>query len=461
MDLVIRGGTVVTVGETYVADVGVEGERVAQIGGEMSAPREIDASGKLLVPGGVDMHVHLQLAEAVPEGAPPRMSDDFYWGTAGAAAGGITTVGSMTTRQQGARAGLLSMLEHAEADALQNSLIDFTLHPVIDDPSPEIVAEIPSLIDSGYSSTKTFMVMHSFDGRQDDYMKAFEAAGRNGILPMLHCEDANINHHCEQRFLSEGKSDIRYYADSRPTYAEAVATARGISLARAAGSPLYLVHVSCADALEEARRARVSGQRVYVETRPIYLYLTRELYEQPDGAKYVGWPPLRDHSDVNGIWDGLVNHDVDTLCSDHAPWTLSEKLDAGLEVGSFRPGMANLETLMPMLYDEGVAKGRISLSRWVELTSTNAARLFGMFPQKGTIAVGSDADLVVWDPDLTRVVRGEEMRSRAGYDVYEGQEVHGWPTHTISRGEIVFENGEITAERGRGKRVIRGPHTPI
>ena len=221
------------------------------------------------------------------------------------------------------------------------------------------------------------------------------------------------------------------------------------------------MHVSCAAALDEARRARVSGQRVYVETRPIYLYLTRELYERPDGAKYVGWPPLRDHSDVDGIWDGLVNHDVDTLCSDHAPWTLSEKLDAGLEVGSFRPGMANLETLMPMLYSEGVAKGRISLSRWVELTSTNAARLFGMFPQKGTIAVGSDADLVVWDPDLARVVRGEEMRSRAGYDVYEGHEVHGWPAHTISRGEIVFENGEITAERGRGKRVIRGPHAPI
>ena len=461
MDLVIRDGTIVTVGETYVADVGVQGEKVAQIGGEMSAPREIDASGKLIVPGGVDMHVHLQIAEAQPEGAPPRMSDDFYWGTAGAAAGGITTVGSMTSPLPGERKGLLSMLEYAEADALQNSLIDFTLHPVIVDPSPDIIAEIPKLIEEGYSSTKTFMVMHAFDGRQNDYVKAFEAAGRNGILPMLHCEDANINHHCEQRFHSEGKSDIRYYADSRPPYAEAIATARGISLARAAGSPLYLVHVSCADALEEARRARVSGQRVYVETRPIYLYLTRDVYELPDGAKFVGWPPLRDRSDVEGIWDGIANHDVDTLCSDHAPWTLSEKLDPDLSVGTFRPGMANLETLMPMLYSEGVASGRISLSRWVELTSTNAARLFGMFPQKGTVAVGSDADLVVWDPDLARVIRGEEMRSRAGYDVYEGNEVRGWPTHTISRGDVVFENGEIVAERGRGKRVIRGPHGPI
>ncbi len=461
MDLVIRGGTVVTVGETFVADVGVEGGKVAQIGGEMSASREIDAGGKLIVPGGVDMHVHLQLAEALPEGAPPRMSDDFYWGTAGAAAGGITTVGSMTARQPGQGKGLLSMLEHAEDDALRNSLIDFTLHPIINDPSPETIAEIPKLIDAGYSSTKTFMVMNAFDERQNDYVRAFEAAGSNGILPMLHCEDANINHHIEERFHSEGKSDIRYYADSRPTFAEAIATARGISLARAAGSPLYLVHVSCAEALAEARQARAGGQRVYVETRPIYLYLTRELYEEPDGAKYVGWPPLRERSDIAGIWDGIVNHDVDTLCSDHAPWTLSEKLDPGLSVGSFRPGMANLETLMPMLYSEGVVGGRISLGRWVELTSTNAARLFGMFPQKGTVAVGSDADLVVWDPDQKRVVRGEEMRSRAGYDVFEGYEIQGWPTHTISRGDVVFENGEIVAERGRGKRVIRGPHAPL
>ena len=461
MDLVIRGGSVVTVGDTFVADIGVEGGKVAQIGGEMSASREIDASGKLIVPGGLDMHVHLQLSDPLPAGSPPRMSDDFYSGTAGAAAGGITTVGSMTSPQPGQKAGLLAMLEQAEADALANSLIDFTLHPVITDPSPETIAEIPKLLDSGYSSTKTFMIMHAFDERQVDYTKAFEAAGQNGILPMLHCEDASINHYCEQRFLSQGKSDIRYYSDSRPTYAEAVATARGIALAKAAGAPVYLVHVSSAAALDEARQARVKGQRVYVETRPIYLYLTRELYEVPDGAKYVGWPPLRDQSDVDGIWDGLGNNDVDTLCSDHAPWTLSEKLDPELRVGSFRPGMANLETLMPMLYSEGVAKGRISLSRWVELTSTNAAKLFGMFPQKGTIAVGSDADLVVWDTNLKRVVRGEEMRSKAGYDVYEGHEVQGWPTHTISRGEVVYENGQITGARGRGLRVKRGPHVSL
>lgn len=461
MDLIIKGGRVVTTGDTFVADIGIEGGKVAQIGGEMSASREIDASGKLVVPGGLDMHVHLQLSDPLPAGSPPRMSDDFYSGTAGAAVGGITTVGSMTSPQPEDNAGLLAMLERAETDALANSLIDFTLHPVITNPSPEIIAEIPKLLDSGYSSTKTFMVMHAFDERQADYIKAFEAAGQNGILPMLHCEDTVINNFHEQRFIMEGKSDIRYYADSRPTYAEAIATARGIALAKTAGVPVYLVHVSCAAALEEARRARVSGQRVYVETRPIYLYLTNEVYDASDGAKYVGWPPLRDQSDVDGMWDGLRNSDVDTLCSDHAPWTLSEKLDPELKVGSFRPGMANMETLMPMLYSEGVAKGRISLSKWVEVTSTNAAKLFGMFPQKGTIAVGSDADLAIWDPNLKRVIHDEEMHSNAGYDVYDGQEIQGWPTHTISRGEVIYENGEITGARGRGRRVMRGPHIPL
>ena len=461
MDLIIKNGTVVTTGDTFIADIGVVDGKVAQIGGTMSAPREIDASGKLVVPGGLDMHVHLQLSDPLPAGSPPRMSDDFYAGTAGAAAGGITTVGSMTSPQRDDDGGLLSMLDRAEADANANSLLDFTLHPVITDPSPETIAEIPKLVDSGYSSIKIFMVLNSFDDRQADYIKAFEAAGQYGILPMVHCEDAAINAFCEQHFLMEGKSDIRYYSDSRPTYAEAVATARAIALAKAAGTPIYLVHVSCAAALEEARRARVKGQRVYVETRPIYLYLTRELYEAPDGAKYAGWPPLREQSDVNTIWDGLRNSDVDTLCSDHAPWTLAEKLDPELKLGSFRPGMANLETLMPMLYSEGVAKGRISLSKWVELTSTNAAKLFGMFPQKGTIAVGSDADLVVWDPNLKRVIRHEDMHSKADYDVYEGHEVQGWPTHTISRGEVVYENGQITGARGRGRRVKRGPHTPL
>lgn len=194
---------------------------------------------------------------------------------------------------------------------------------------------------------------------------------------------------------------------------------------------------------------------MYVETRPLYLYLTRELFEQPDGAKYIGAPPLRGATDVRSIWHGLRSGDIQCLCSDHAPWTLEQKLDPTLDITTVRPGVADLETLMPMLYSEGVRGGRISLNRFVELTSTNTARLFGMYPQKGTIAVGADADLVVWDPDARHTIAGATMRSNAGYSVYDGREVVGCPSCTISRGEVVYEGGQVTAPRGRGRWVKR------
>ncbi|MFQ5933323.1 MAG: amidohydrolase family protein, partial [Dehalococcoidia bacterium] len=373
---------------------------------------------------------------------------------------GVTTIGMMVFPEPGEGLSLKEMLDRMDADARANAVIDYTLHPVITDPSAEAIAELPNLAEEGYTSIK-FFTDHVFEGRTTDFVRLVEAAGKQGILPMIHCEDWGIDGFLEQRFVAESRADIRYYADSRPTYGEAMATARAIAMGKAAEASIYIVHLSCAAALEEARRARASGQRVYVETRPLYLYLSRELYELSDGAKYACWPPLREQSDIDALWQGMGAGDVDTFCSDHAPWTLDQKLDPALKVGTFRPGMANLETLMPMLYSEGVGKGRLSLSRWVELTSTNAAKLFGMFPQKGTIAVGSDADLVVWDPDQRRTIRGEEMLSNAGHDVYEGWEVQGWPAYTLARGEVVFENGRVTGTRGRARRVKRGLHTPL
>jgi len=197
--------------------------------------------------------------------------------------------------------------------------------------------------------------------------------------------------------------------------------------------------------------ARADGLPVYVETRPLYLYLTRERFEEPDGAKYTGAPPLREAADVAAIWAGLRSGDVQSVCTDHAPWTLRQKLDPSLTVATVRNGVADLETLMPMLFSEGVRTGRISLARFVELTSTNVAKLFGLFPRKGTIALGSDADLVIWDADLVRVVDGASMHSRAGYSVYDGRTVRGWPVYTISRGEVVLDRRRVTAERGRGR----------
>jgi dihydropyrimidinase len=194
-----------------------------------------------------------------------------------------------------------------------------------------------------------------------------------------------------------------------------------------------------------------------VETRPLYLYLTREVFDQPDAAKYVGAPPLREAADLRAMWNGLHSGDIQTVCTDHAPWSLRQKLDPALDITNVRQGVADLETLMPMLYSEGVRSGRISLNRFVQLTSTNAARLFGLYPRKGTLAVGSDADLVIWDAEASRTIDGKVMQSQAGYSVYDGRVVTGWPLYTLSRGEVVLEGGEITAQRGRGRWLRRGP----
>ncbi len=463
MDTVVRGGTVVTASSEFVGDVGIQDGKIAQIGGSISAPQTIDATGKLVVPGGVDVHVHfapwgVTEEEALREGG--TTSDDFYSGTQAAVAGGVTSVGNMVYLIPHKEPSLLKTLEMAAADAEAKAICDFTNHPVIIDPSPEAIAEIPRLVDEGYTSIKIFLSF-GFIGREEDYLKVMEAAGKHGILSMVHCEDEGILNFTRDRLLSEGNTNIRYYPESRPVCAETAATAKAVAMAEATHAPIYVVHLSSTTALEETRKGRTGGQQVYVETRPIYLYLTSERYNLPDGAKDVGEPPLREQSDVEALWEGLRIGDIHTLCSDHAPWTLSQKLNPALKIGGFYAGVASLETQMPMLYSEGVLKGKVSLNRWVEVTATNAAKLFGMYPQKGTISVGSDADIVVWDPDLKRTIRGEEMHSKSGFDVFEGREVQGWPVYTLSRGEIVYEKGEIKGSQGRGRRIERGLYRPL
>lgn len=453
MDLVIRNGTVVTSGSTFTANIGILNGRIAQIGGKMSGSREIDATGKLVLPGGIDMHVHFT------EFWHFHFADDFYSGTTCAAAGGITTVGNMAIPRDGEKP--LESLNRTAAEAKANAIVDFTLHPAIFDPSPEAIAEFPRLVDMGYTTIKVFTVLPPFDQRVEDYILAVKAAHRSEMLTMIHCEDAGIISFTERQLLTEGKSDVGYYPDSRSRDSEAVATARAVGIAEATGAPIYVVHVSSVAALEECCKGQNKGLPVYVETRPIYLYLTRERYLEPNGAKYASWPPLRERVDMDALWNGLRVGDIHTLCSDHAPYSLAEKLDPALKVGTFRPGMANVEQLMPMLFSEGVNKGRLSLERFVEVTSTNAAKLFGMFPLKGTVAVGSDADLVVWNPNQRHVIRAREMHSKSDFDAYEGWEVQGWPVYTISRGEVVFEKGQVKAFRGRGQLVKRGRYMPL
>jgi len=453
LDLVIRGGTIVTVGGEARADLGIVGGRVVQIGGEMAGARELDATGKLLLPGGIDAHVHLSTPPGPREG--PQWVDDFTSGSAAALAGGITTLGNMTFLAPGETP--LAGLAREAATASAQTICDLFLHPVLSAITPAVLAEIPALLDAGCNTIKYFTVPPSFDAQIAGFVEATRRAGAEQLLTLIHCEDSALLADAAATLAAAGQTSLRYYAASRLPVSEVVATQRAVALAEATGAPVYIVHLSCARALAVCAEAQAREVPVYVETRPFYLHLTRERLLEPDGAKYIGQPPLREATDVDALWAGLRAGTIHTVCTDHAPWSLTAKLDPALTITRLRPGAENLQTMLPMLYSEGVRTGRISRGRLVEVLSTNVAKLFGLYPRKGTIAVGSDADLVIFDPDLTRTIDAAMLHSNADYSVYEGWQVTGWPLTTIRRGEIVFADGQITGQPGSGELMRRGP----
>ena len=460
MDLIVRNAEAVTAGGRSRVDIGVRNGRIAQLGGDMrtgAGGRELDAGGRLVTPGGVDPHVHLT--------DPVRGSPDFHWaddfesGTRAALAGGITTVGNMSFPPRDATIADGVRLDDAQARRL--AVADYFLHPVLMQPNEANLACIAPLHEAGHTSIKFFLSFNSFDRHVREFLQAMGIVKEHGGIALMHCEDAAIIDCCCRLLKEAGKTDARFYAESRPVQSEFVATHRAVGFAETTGCPSYVVHLASARALEACHDGRRRGVPVYVETRPIYLHLTRQRFEEEDGAKYAGAPPLRDRSDMDALWAALQFGNVDTLASDHAPWTLAEKLDPAFDATNLRQGVADLETCLPMLYSAGVLTGRITAERFVAITATNPARLFGLYPQKGTIAVGSDADFVAWDDRRVRVIDGASMYSRADYSPYDGFEVRGWPKWTVSRGEVVVEDGAVTAAAGRGRLVRRGRHRPL
>lgn len=450
LDLVIRGGEIVNVGGSERADLGIAGGVIAQIGGELRGLREIDAAGMLLLPGAIDAHVHLSSPPGAST-ADPRWVDDFTSGSRAALAGGVTTVGNMTFLGPGE--GPLAGLEREHRAAAGQAIADFFCHPVIGGPAGAL-DDIPRLLEAGCSTIKCFLSF-GFDAQAAAYVRAIGEAGRAGLLTMLHCEDEALLAHAVERLVAEGRTSLRDYAESRPVIAEVAATQRAVAIAEATGAPIYVVHLSSARALEVCAEAQARGLPVHVETRPLYLHLTAERLLEPDGPKYVGQPPLREAADVEALWAGIRDGVVQTVCTDHAPWSLDAKLDPGLSITRLRPGVENLQTLVPMLWSEGVRTGRISRDRFVEVTSANAARLFGLHPRKGVLAAGSDADVVVFDPELTRTITRDMVQSNAGHSVYEGWTVTGWPVVTVRRGEVVFAEGQVVGQPGTGRLARR------
>jgi dihydropyrimidinase len=447
-DTTIRGGEVVVDGALIRADVVISGGVVTGISTEpVDAPHVIDARDCLVLPGGVDPHVHLATPDPV-EGVPGWV-DDLGSGTRAAAAGGITTVGNMCFPRSGE--GLAEVCRRVGEDVQAHAVVDVLLHPVVSEAAHLDPAELTGLLELGQTSVKVFTLGDFFESARAQHYRFLAEAGRQGFLTVVHCEDGALIDHCTAALADRGLADVAHFGQSRPVAAEEAAVAQTVAFAEATGTPVYVVHLSSRRALEACARARARGVPVHVETRPLYLYLTEELLGDPDGARYVGQPPLRTDDDVAALWAGLRSGTVDTVASDHAPWTLEQKLEVGDSLEELRPGVADLETLRPMLFSAGVATGRLSLARFVELTATTPARLFGLFPRKGVVAPGADADLVVWDPDEERVLDGGRGQSRAGYSPYDGTTVRGWPRHVLSRGELVVSGGEVVGgPTGRG-----------
>ena len=350
----------------------------------------------------------------------------------------------------------MQAVEAWKAKAKDKTVIDYGLHPTLFSPDDQMIQEMGDLVAEGHTSFKIFMTeLGEFDQFAPQYVEAMHMAGKLGALTNIHCEDQCCISYITKQLETAGKSNVKHFADSRPRISEGLAAHRACALARVADAPVYLVHLSCEESMDELNDARAKGQTVYGETRPIYLHLDRERFNsQVDPERYVGWPPLREADQMDVLWQALDSNVLQTVATDHVGWSMEQKKEEST-VDTLQPGMSNLETVMPMLYSEGIGKGRMTRKRFVEVISTNPAKIFGLYPQKGTIAIGSDADIVVFDPKKDVTIRHEDMHSNQDWELHEGFEVTGWPVMTLSRGEIIVENGNVLAKPGRGKMLRR------
>jgi dihydropyrimidinase len=455
MDLIIRNGTIVTASNSVQADVGIKDGQIVQLGLELGpSAKEIDATGMLLLPGGVDVHTHVDYQFFGCQSA-----DDFESATTAAAFGGVTTIVDYAFPEPGETIEQNVSRWHKKAQ--NKTLIDYSIHPTILEPNEKIIGEIGDAVAEGYSSFKFFMTgFAKFNELVPQYLRAIKEVGRQGALACVHAEDEGIISHKIDELRREGKRGIHHFADSRPRLAEGLAVQRTVTMGRYVESPIYLVHISCEEAAEPIHEARARGQVVYGETRPIFLHLSRERYEEDNPERYVGWPPLREPDQREVMWAGLRRNDLQTVGTDHCGWSLCHK-QAHTEVDELIAGMSNLETFLAMMHSEGVAKGKISLGRMVDVCATTPAKLFGLFPQKGTIDIGSDADIVIFDPNKAVVVDETKLHSNADYDVFDGWTVQGWPVTTLSRGEVIVSEGKLRGRPGRGRHVKRRRFTEL
>ena len=455
MDIILKNGTVVNAGSTVKADVGIEGGKIKQIGHDLGeAGRVVDCTGKYLFPGGVDVHTHCDFTLM-----GMKTADDFHSATVAAAVGGVTSLIDYAFPEPGET--LIQGLENWIAKADGRSVIDYGLHPTIFEPTQRTIEEIPDVISEGHTSFKIFMLgFANFDDLAVDYTRAMAAVGRAGAMVNIHCEDQCCITFMADQYNKKHMHGPNHFGSSRPPIAEGIAANRALGLARIADVPAYLVHLSHEEGLDALNDARAHGQTVYGETRPIYLKLSEESLQGEDAHLYTSWPPLRAHDQMDILWQGLQSDVLQTVATDHVAWSRDQKA-AGTLVEDLLPGMSHLETLLPLLYSDGVRKGKITREKFVEVSSANPAKLFGIYPQKGAILPGSDADIAVFDGEKERTVRLQDMHSKQDFEIYEGETFTGWPTMTLSRGDIIVEDGMVHAQPGRGNLLKRKSHTEM
>ena len=454
MKTLIKAGRIITAVDDYTADILIEDETISTIGKslDIEADKVIDASNKLVIPGGIDPHTHMEL----PFGGT-QASDDFFTGTRAAAFGGTTTIIDFAVQNKGETLTQGVDNWHKKADG--KCAIDYGFHLITTEFEDGNEAEMYRVMDSGVTSFKLFMAYPGvFLADDATIFRAMSAAGQRGGLICMHAENGIVINEIIKRFLKDGRTAPKYHALTRPTIAEAEGVHRAIAIAEMAESPVYIVHLSCTDALNQVREARGRGIPAFAETCPQYLFLSIDNYDEPgfDGAKYVMTPPLREKSNQDELWKGLKMDDLQVISTDHCPFCMKEQKELGRDDFTKIPnGAPGVENRVPLIYN-GVVENRISLNRFVELTSTAAAKMFGLFPKKGTIAIGSDADIVIFDPDKEQTLSVKTQHMNCDYNAYEGKKIKGVVETVLSRGKVVVDNGEFKGKPGNGQFLKRG-----
>jgi dihydropyrimidinase len=459
-EILLKGGTLVTASETREGDLLVRGGKIVEIGqGLQTTGQVLDVTDHLVMPGGIDSHVHL--SHPIDK-LGIKTADDFFTGTIAAACGGVTTIIDFALQRQGD--SLAETLESRVGEVRDEAVIDYSLHPIVTDVRAETLAEIPSLIGEGFPSFKVMMTYAGKRVNDTGLLNVLEATSQHGGIVYLHCENDAAVTHLIDRYSKRGDTAPHFHELSRPALVEAEATYRAICLAELMGASICIAHVTNAGAASHIRNARERGLPVVAETCPQYLTLTKEVFDPSRGfesAKFVCSPPMRGEEHREALWDALKEGGLQQVASDHAPFRFSDQKTLGRGDFTRIPnGLPGIETRLPLVFTNGVKAGRIDVNRFVELVSTNPAKIFGMYPEKGSLDIGTDADLNVTDPNREVEVDHEILHSAMDYSPYEGMRLAGFPTWTMSRGDIIVGQGEPQGDRGRGQLVQRSPLAP-